>query len=125
MSDEIQALVKTVLIVEDDESIGEVFTIAIGEETAYNPIVVADALLALEVVKERKPDLLVLDFRLPQMTGIELYDQIHSVQSQSTFPTIITSASNIENEIGNRNVRVLLKPFEIDELLTMIKELLP
>ena len=116
--------VKTILIVEDDEAIGEFLTLSISQETPYRPLVVPDGFEALKVLRDLKPNLLLLDNRLPSMSGIELYDQLHATKELASIPTIITSASNIEHEIGDRNVSILPKPFELDDLLSMITKIL-
>ncbi|MBV9231265.1 MAG: response regulator [Chloroflexi bacterium] len=121
---EIYPSVKTILIVEDDEAIGEFLTLSISQETPYRPLVVLDGFEALKVLRDLKPNLLLLDNRLPSMSGIELYDQLHATKELASIPTIITSASNIEHEIGDRNVSILPKPFELDDLLSMITKIL-
>ena len=119
-----QAAVKTILIVEDDESTREFFRLAIPQETPHRAVVVADSAEALNIVREIKPDLLLLDYRLPTMTGIELYDQFHALKELECTPTIITSASDLEDKVGGRNITVLMKPFELDDLLNAIQKLL-
>jgi CheY-like chemotaxis protein len=64
--------VKTVLVVEDDQDIGEVFVQALSQETSYIPVLATDEEEALAFVQEIQPDLLVLDYHLPHMNGIEL-----------------------------------------------------
>jgi two-component system phosphate regulon response regulator PhoB len=121
---EIHPPVKTILIVEDDEAIGEFLAMSISQETSYHPLVVSDGFEALKVLTDLRPGLLLLDYRLPSMTGIELYDQLSTTKELRSIPTIMTSASNIEHEVGDRNVSVLPKPFELDELLIMITKIL-
>ena len=66
--------IKTILIVEDDAFIGEFLERAISEETPYKPLVVSDGFEALKVTYDLKPNLFLLDYQLPRMDGIELYD---------------------------------------------------
>ena len=115
---------KTILIVEDDDSIGEFLRMIISLETPYYPIVVADGAQALHVLTDLKPDLLLLDYRLPEMTGIELYDRIRASEGLTAVPTIMTSAGDLNAQIGDRKVTVLHKPFEVDELLEIIDTIL-
>ncbi|HLI87744.1 MAG TPA: response regulator [Ktedonobacteraceae bacterium] len=84
--------VKTILLVEDDASIGEVLAQAIAQETPYLAVLVPDAFEALQTIKGVKPNLLVLDYHLPRMNGIELYDRLHSMQDLSQIPAIMISA---------------------------------
>ena len=115
---------KSILIVEDDPAIGDLLIETISYETLYHPIVVSDGIQALKVVNDTRPDLLLVDYRLPIMSGIELYDQIQAMEGIAHIPTIMTSASRIENELADRNITVLIKPFDLDELLETIKRML-
>ena len=112
------------MIVEDDPAISDLLTETISYETLYHPIVVPDGLQALKVVRNIRPDLLLVDYRLPIMSGIELYDQIQAMEGIAYIPTIMTSASRIEKDLANRNITVLIKPFDLDELLATIKGML-
>ncbi len=113
---------KTILIVEDDEAIGELLRLSISGETRYLPLVVRSGSEALDVIGAHRPSLLVLDYRLPEMTGLELYDRLHTMAKGEAIPTIITSAGDIRRELAGRNVAILNKPFDIDELLRLIQE---
>jgi CheY-like chemotaxis protein len=117
-----EASTKTILIVEDDEAIGELLKLSIEGETVYQPLVVRSGLQALGMIASLRPSLLVLDYRLPGMTGIELYDRLLTSPAGAAIPTIITSAGDIQHEIAGRNVAILNKPFDIDELLRLISE---
>ena len=115
---------KSILIVEDDPAIGVLLAETISYETLYHPIVVSDGIQALKVVRESRPDLLLVDYRLPMMSGIELYDQIQAIEEIANIPTIMTTASRIEKELADRNITVLIKPFDLDELLETITRML-
>ncbi len=119
---------KTILIVEDDEGIGEYLIDAIKQETPYHAMVVRDSLRAVEVVKHIKPNLLILDYHLPFLTGIELYDQLHIIEGLEHIPAILMSASlpqhAIEKEITERALLSLHSPHELEELIQMLNKVL-
>jgi DNA-binding response OmpR family regulator len=117
-----EASTKTILIVEDDEAIGELLKLSIAGETLYQPLVVRNGIQALSMIASLRPSLLVLDYRLPEMTGIELYDRLRTTAEGAAIPTIMTSAADIQQEIAGRNVAILNKPFDIDDLLRLISE---
>ena len=85
-------IAKTILIVEDDASIDEFLQRILSEETPYTPLVVTNGFEALKVTREVKPNLFVLDYHLPGVDGIELYDQLHAVKALKDTPAIIISA---------------------------------
>ena len=63
---------KTILLVEDDTAIAELLVQMIAWETPHRVIAVSDGSQALNLVRDIKPQLLILDYWLPTMHGIEL-----------------------------------------------------
>ena len=120
----VQAPVKTILIVEDDPSIGEMFVQALAEEQIYHPVLVTSGAQALETVKDITPDLLLLDYHLPNMNGLELYDILHAMPQFSHTPTILITAGVLQYDIGKRHIVGMSKPVDINKLLDIIAELL-
>ncbi|GAC1431533.1 MAG: hypothetical protein NVS4B1_19210 [Ktedonobacteraceae bacterium] len=120
----VQAPVKTILIVEDDPSIGEMFVQILLGESIYNPVLVVSGAQALEIVKGITPDLLLLDYHLPNMNGLELYDSLHVMPQFSSIPTILITAGVLQYEIQNRQIVGMSKPVDINKLLDIISELL-
>ena len=116
--------VKMILIVEDDAHIGEFLERALSQETPYKPLVVSDDFEALKVTHEVKPNLFVLDYHIPGMDGIELYDQLHAVKAFQDTPAIIISARLPKRKLEKRSLVGLHKPLELNELLKAIQELL-
>ncbi len=115
---------KTVLVVEDDASVGACFVQAIVEETPYMAFFVTDADQALQVMRDLKPDMLLLDYQLPHMNGFELYDHMQEQNVLADIPVLFVSANLPQKEIEKRNLIGLQKPFELDDLLAMIVKLL-
>jgi CheY-like chemotaxis protein len=117
---------KTILIVEDDAAIGMFLLEAISQETAYHPLLVADAFEALKAMQGIKPNLILLDYYLPKMNGIEFYDQIQSTQEGFNVPVILltTNLDKRQEEIEQRNLLGLNKPVDLDDLLNTIEKAL-
>ena len=117
--------VKTVFIVEDDEAIGDLLVQAIEQETSYHAVLASDGFQALKMLRTVKPDLILLDYSLPGMNGIELYDTIHTVKALKHLPVLIVSAetARIQKEAKARQLSQLKKPFEITNLLEAIEQL--
>jgi len=116
--------VKIILLVEDDESISEVFVQAISQETPYLPVLVRDAFEALKIVQSMKPHLFILDYQLPRMNGIELYDKLHSITNLTHIPAIMVSARLPYQELEKRNILAMAKPIDLDDFLLAIDQLL-
>jgi len=116
--------VKTVLVVEDDVSIGNFLVQAILQETSHQAMLVTDVFQALKAVASIKPSLFILDYQLPRMNGIELYDQLHAMKGFESIPAIIVSARLPRQEIEKRKIIPMNKPLELDDFLNTIDRLL-
>ncbi len=116
--------VKTVLVVEDDVNIGEVLVQAITQETPFLALLVSDGFEALRVVKGVKPNLFILDYQLPRMDGIELYDHLHAIEDLKHIPAIMTSARLPRKELAARKIVGMNKPIDLDEFLQTIEDLI-
>ena len=116
--------VKTILVVEDDADIGSFLIQAILQETTHQAMLVTDGFQALKVIANIQPSLLILDYQLPSMNGIELYDRIQETNVHENLPTILISARLPKQEIAKRKIIGLAKPLELDEFLQTIEMLL-
>jgi DNA-binding response OmpR family regulator len=122
-----QANQKTILIVDDDQATGEVLEMALTEDDAsYRPLVVQSAAQALRIAQEHRVDLFILDYRLLDMNGIELYHRLHEGASSKPAPALIVSAclASHEPELHAHQLHGLAKPFELAELLEKVAQLL-
>ena len=124
------APVKTVLLVEDDVDIRDALTIFLQEATPYQVIGVPDGFAALKVVRTLIPHLILLDYLLPGMDGLECLDMLRASKGMKQTPTILMSAGLPEGVEKRRDVQArsdfifLEKPFEMDALLTLIRQIL-
>lgn len=125
----IQSTSKTILVVEDDADLGELILQVLDlhseqDKTFYRAVLVVDSMEALEAVKSIKPDLFLIDYYLPRMDGLELYDRLHSSPGLEQVPTIFISANPPQKEIEKRNLVSMKKPFNLKDLLHTIDRLL-
>ncbi len=115
---------RIILVIEDDDSIGTFLVEALSQETPYKAVLVTDGLQALQLVDTVKPCLVITDYRLPNMNGLELYDLLKSMSPLKDTPAIIMSAHLPIQEVRKRNLVGLNKPFELDDLLNTVERLL-
>ncbi len=121
---DVQVQVKTILIVEDDKSTGNFLIEALTQETAHHAMLAADGLQALQIIREIKPALFVLDYHLPYMNGLELYDQLHHIQELEHVPALILSARLPKDEMSKRQLMGMDKPMNLSEFLDTVDALL-
>jgi CheY-like chemotaxis protein len=117
---------KTILVVEDDSAIGTFLLEAIAQETPYYPLLVPDAFEALKAIQGIRPNLILLDYYLPRMNGIELYDRLQATPECANIPVILltTNLDKRLEEIAERNLIGLSKPVDLDDLVdTIVKAL--
>ena len=116
--------IKTILLVEDDSIISELLIQMITQETPYQVFSVPDGLEALDLVKNIKPQLLILDYWLPFIQGIELYDRLHNTGGLEEVPAIMLSVNAPLREINQRHLTYIRKPFDMPKLLDTIHRLI-
>ncbi len=121
---ETRTSVKTVLIVEDDVSIGEVLVQAITQENPFLAMLVSDGFEALKVVQSLKPNLFILDYQLPRMDGIELYDKLHAMAELMHIPAMMMSARLPQKELAQRKILGMNKPLDLDDFLQTVEDLM-
>lgn len=120
-----QKTTPTILVVEDDEAIGEFIVTALTQAASYHAIHVTNAAQAVEVAAFSNPCLFLLDYRLPGITGLELADRLHSMKDLEHVPTLMMSANlPPRRALQERHILFLAKPFELNDLLHTVEYLL-
>ena len=115
---------KLILIVEDDADIGQLLVQIIHQQTTHRALHHLTAGDAIKAIMTITPHLFILDYSLPDMNGLELYDWLQSFGHLKYVPTILMSARNPPlEEIHKRGIIYLRKPFAVTELLATIKKL--
>jgi len=110
-----------VLIVDDDTALAEMLGIVLRSE-GYEPVLCADGAHALEVFREHKPDLVLLDLMLPGMDGI---DVCRAIRAESGVPIVMLTAKTdtIDVVVGLESGAddYVVKPFKPKELVARIR----
>lgn len=117
---------KVVLVVEDELAIGQLIADAISDEPGYLAIHVAASAAALETTKHVTPDVMVVDVRLPGMSGFELYDELRKNPRTSRVPVLFETASGAEaiSEFRRRGIATYVKkPFDLNVVVAYVKRL--
>lgn len=118
---------KRILAVDDEEHILELLAYNLDQE-GYQILTADSGEKALEILEKEKVNLVLLDWMLPGMNGIDVLKKIRSSQNLSKLPVILLTAKGDEIskvvglEIGADDY--LTKPFGIHELLARIKAVL-
>jgi twitching motility two-component system response regulator PilH len=81
---------KIVLSVDDEDHVRE-FVSTVLEENGYTPIQATNGEEALDIIRQQKPDLIILDILMPKESGIRLYRELKTSESLKEIPVIIYS----------------------------------
>ena len=115
---------KTILVCDDEPALRELVRAVLGG--GYRFIEVDDGHQALELARELRPDLLVLDLMLPGLTGLDVLAAIRSDEELRSLRVIVVSAWThaAERALDVGADRFMTKPFEPDDLSAAVEELL-
>ena len=121
-----EAALHTLLIAEDDEAIGELLVQTIKTETPYAALLTTDAAQALHAVESLIPSLIILDYHLPGIDGLELHDRLHDMKGLESVPTLMMSSHSPPTQsLRQRDITFLKKPFDLTTFLNAIEKMLP
>jgi len=81
---------KTVLAVDDEVETRD-FVSTVLEENGYTPVLAQNGEEAMEIVRQNKPDLIILDIMMPKQSGINMYRELKSGESLKDIPVIVCS----------------------------------
>ncbi len=118
---------KKVLVVDDEIHIIHVVAIKL-RNNGYEVISADNGSEAFELACKEKPDIIVTDFQMPIMTGLELVEKLRQHQETKDIPVIMLTARNFaipkEQQEELRISDCLSKPFSPKELLGNIEDVL-
>ena len=116
-----------VLIVEDETAISALLEYNLQRE-GFETAIAEDGDLALLMSKERVPDLILLDWMIPKLSGVEVCRRLRRREDTASVPIIMLSARGEEDDrITGLDVGAddyLVKPFSMPELFARIRALL-
>ncbi|MEM9704857.1 MAG: phosphate regulon transcriptional regulator PhoB [Pseudomonadota bacterium] len=116
-----------VLIVEDEDSIATLLDYNLRKE-GFKTNTAADGDEALFKIEDTRPDLVVLDWMLPNVSGIEICRRIRSKPETKNIPVIMLTARSEEGDrirgLETGADDYMTKPFSTDELIARIRAVL-
>jgi DNA-binding NtrC family response regulator len=114
---------KTILVVDDEKEICTVLSDNLSQE-GYRVFTANSGKTALELVKKEKPDLVLLDIRMPEMDGIEVLRRIKKMKKEIVV-IMLTAYGTLETarkamKLGAYDY--ITKPFDLFSLKSIVKE---
>ena len=114
----------TILIIDDEYLIADILSFALEDE-GFQTVVAGSGRKALEILDRERPDLIITDFMMPGMTGLELAETIKSRDVHRSTPIMLMSGAQayMGAERPDLFAEVIEKPFDIDQLIGKIHAL--
>lgn len=118
------AMTPHVLLIEDEEPIAQLLKYNLEKE-GYRVSVASDGEEALLLAEEGKPDLVLLDWMLPKLPGIEVCRRLRSARSSRNTPIVMLTARGEEGDrirgLDTGADDYVVKPFLMSELLARVR----
>ncbi|GFR37214.1 sporulation initiation phosphotransferase F [Insulibacter thermoxylanivorax] len=116
---------KKLLIVDDQNGI-RVLLMEVFNSEGYETFQASNGRLALEIVKDKQPDLVLLDMKIPGMDGLEILKQIRKIDTEIKviMMTAYGELDMIKEAMELGALAHFTKPFDIDELRIAVNKLL-
>ena len=118
---------KTIIIADDETHILNVLSIKL-QNAGYNVVTAQDGEEAYRLACAHKPDLVITDYQMPKLSGIELCTRLRSTPATKDVPAVMLTArgfSLADRDTSQDNIReVITKPFSPREVLALVQKII-
>lgn len=118
---------RTILVADDETHILNVVSLKL-RNAGFRVLCAHDGQEALELAQQEKPDLLITDYHMPHLSGLELCQKLREDASLRKMPAIMLSARGFQLEESDTAasgiVMMISKPFSPRQLLTAVDQVL-
>ena len=118
---------KTILVADDETHILHVVSLKL-RNAGFRVLTARDGQEALEMAQHEHPDLLITDYHMPQLSGLELCQRLKQDARTNDIPAIMLTARGYHLEPRDTEesgiLRMLSKPFSPRHLLSTVNEVL-
>lgn len=116
-----------ILVAEDEKDIRELIAFTL-RFAGFDVLLATNGAEAVEVAEAEKPDLVILDVRMPKMSGYEACRRLKENPQTALLPVVFLSAkgqdSEIQQGLESGAEEYILKPFAPDELIQQVRDIL-
>jgi len=118
-----------VLVVDDDRDTRDLLQTAL-EQRGFSIVLTSSGKRALTLARQERPNLILLDLKLPGMDGYEVLQRLKSMPETVEIPVVIITGSLTDEELKQQKLlslgaaRFMTKPFAVDELVNEIDVLM-
>jgi signal transduction histidine kinase/CheY-like chemotaxis protein len=104
--------VKSVLLIDDDETFRYVLRQIIGNESGYDYLEASGGEEGLKIAREKRPDVIILDLQMPAIDGFTVLQQLDADERTRAVPVVVSTSMTINGELRARlpeHVRLISK----------------
>ena len=115
-----------ILIVEDDAQLSKIMQLELSHE-GYETLYACDGRVALELIENEKPDMVLLDVMLPKLSGLEVLRKLRFEMKNNLPVILVTARGETIDKVDGLNSGAddyIAKPFKIEELLARMNAVL-
>ena len=116
-------MAKKILFVDDEDDIRKIVTLRL-KKVGYEVITAVNGQEGVEAAKQHKPDLVILDYRMPVMDGVEACKLITQDPGTKDIPVLFMTANSasmtLETIMGSGASDFISKPFEAEQLMKKV-----
>lgn len=109
----------TILVVDDDVAIRELLVMLL-EDAGYEVRSACDGAEALVSMCDRRPDVILIDVRMPRMDGWAFRRRQQELEGYEAIPTIMMSAADRPAALDLGSAKFLAKPFSTENVLAVV-----
>lgn len=118
---------KTVLVVDDEEDLRESVSMAL-EGHGYEVLLASDGREGIAAAVEHSPSLVLVDYRMPELNGVEFLNSLRSTEGLTATPVVIITVDpelELRKNASQLGIQgFLVKPFSMEELMQTVTNLL-
>jgi len=127
-ADDMNAKLKCILCIEDEPEMIDLMRLILGRR-GFEVKGATSGVEGLKMIRDEKPDLVLLDLMMPEMDGWEVYQQIKADEKTKGIPVIVVTAKaqSIDRVLGLHIAKVddyIAKPFSPQDLMTSVEKVL-
>jgi DNA-binding response OmpR family regulator len=111
-----------ILLMEDDIKLARFLQLELDSE-GYQTLVAHDGLTGLTLAREENPDLVLLDWMMPEMTGVEVCRRLRATGCKTPV-VLLTAKDDVTDRVAGLDAGAddyVVKPFSIEELLARVR----
>ncbi|MHC4488059.1 MAG: response regulator transcription factor [Planctomycetota bacterium] len=114
----------SILVVDDEEHIRNILEYNLRLE-GFEVYLAENGRTGLEYARQKKPDVILLDWMMPEMDGLEVISELKRDKTTEHIPVFMLTAKGTSNDLGIALVRgaddYIVKPFEPEELGELVR----